>query len=234
VEEEGNEMTLEGPRILDKTLGFLDVVIGPNPGSPAPDLRFPAALTGAGWEVLDPGLPVGSGSPTYVNRSYYDLSGYAMDSITSFIQGVDIQEGFGPRGTVACYIVDLITTDFIEDQELIDAYVYTTGNGDLPGFPLSTTDMQQVIYGRTRCFTTSTSWGDLVVQSVAAFGTGVATTAQKLYITRVVYPLNTSAQNQNLHVPPCNYVCSAVMAKEEDLSYIQRQKLSYEQTNSAG
>jgi len=227
-------MTLEGPRILAKTLGYLDVTIGPNPGEPGPDERFPATLTGSGWEVLSDGAPAPHGTPTYVNRSYYDLSGYNMNEITSFIQGVDIQEGFGTRGTVACYIVDLITTDYLENQDLIDAYVYTTGDGDLPGFPLSDYDMLQVIYGRARCFTTDTSWGDLVVQSIARFGTGVATSAQKLYITRVVYPLNSSAQLQHLHVPPCNYVCSAVMAKEKDLPYLMRQKRSYEQTNSSG
>ena len=225
-------MTLEGPRILAKTLGFLDVTMGDSP------VEFPATLVGSGWEVLDPGsaapAPAPPGTPTYANRTYYDLSGYNMDAITVFIQGVDVQEGYGVRGSVACYIVDLITTDYIEDQELIDAYIYTTGDGDLPGFPLSNLDMLQVIYGRTRCFTTDSAWGDLVVQSIARFGTGVATSAQKLYITRVIYPLNTSSAGQLLHVPPSNYVCSAVMAKEKDLSYLMRQKRSYEQTNSAG
>jgi len=213
-------MSIEGPRVLDRTIGHLDITQGPAPAS-----NFPATVDGDDWEILENLI-----TPTFASRSYYDLSGYNRDSLTTFIQGVDIQEGYPPFGNSAYVIVDMITTEFIDNATLLAAYKYTTGDGDLPGFPRSPYDMQQVIYGRVRTFTTNSAWGDSDLQGVSSFGTCAASTADKIHITRVVYiaPGTPATADQVSHIPPCDYVTAVIVAKEEELPFLMRQKRSYE------
>jgi len=213
-------MTLEGPRLLGKTLSFADIQLGPTD-------PFPATLTGSNWVILE-----NAATPTYANRSYYDLSGYNLGALTSFFQAVDIQEVFTPFGTCACRIIDLVTTEYVTDSEILNAYQYTTGDGDLPGFPKSSYDMQQVVYGRTRTYTSNSSFGDITLQGSTLWGTCAAATVDKLHITRLVYLVvnDDPAQqiNQVVHVPACNYVTAIVVAKEKELPFLMRQKRSYE------
>jgi len=218
-------MTLEGPRVIDKPIPYIDITLG-DPGATPPEPLFPATVTGDGWEILDNGP-----TPTFVYRTYYDLSGYAIKDLTSFVQGAEIQEAYPPFGAAACTIVDLITTEYIDDATLLAAYKYTTGDGDLPGFPQSTYDMNQVVYGRTRTFTTSTTWGDIAIQGTSSFGTGAATNAEKLYITRIVYSLTTGPSTGSSHIPPCDYVTAIIVGKEDMIPYLMRQKRSYEHTS---
>jgi hypothetical protein len=212
-------MALEGPRVLDITIGHLDITQGDSPDP------FPATVSGSGWETLD-----NAATPTFTARRYYDLSGYNKDSLTTFIQGVDIQEGYPPFGNSGYVIVDMITTEYVDDATLLAAYKYTTGDGDLPGFPRSVYDMQQVIYGRVRTFTTNSAWGDSEVQGVSMFGTCAATTADKVHITRVVFvaPGTAETVGSSSHIPPSNYVTAIIVAKEDDLPYLMRQKRSFE------
>jgi len=210
-------MTIKGPRILDKFLDHLDVTQGTSP-----DL-FPATITGDGWATLDNLL-----TPTFVNRTYYDLSGYSQDFLTSFFQGVDIQESYPPFGSAACTIVDMVTTEFVDDATLLAAYKYTTGDGDLPGFPRSTFNMEQVIFGRTRTYTSNTTWGDIAIQGESNWGTCAAATADKIHITRVVFSSTTGGSGFSSHIPPCAYVMAIIVAEEDELPFLMRQKRSYE------
>jgi len=217
-------MTIEGPRVLDQLFPWCDIdTAAVVPG-------YPITITaGQGWEVLDDGA---LGTPTVVNRAYYDLSGYNLEFLTAFFQGVDIQESFSPFGTISMTVVDMITTEFVDDATLLAAHIYTTGDGDLPGFPNSKYDMSQVIYGRTRTFVDNSSWGDITLQSQTSFGTCAATTADKVHLTRVVYVQTGLAgiitTNQNIHIPPSNYVSAIIVAKEDELPFLMRQKRSYE------
>jgi len=214
-------MTLEGPRVMDKTLSYVDITQGPSPDN------FPATVTGGeGWVTLENLV-----TPTFVNRTYYDLSGYGLKDLTAFIQGVDIQEAFPPFGAAACTIVDMITTEFVNDATIIAAYKYTTGDGDLPGFPQSTYDMSQVVFGRTRTYTSNTTWGDIALQGQSTFGIGTATNAEKLYITRIIYSSTTGGTAFSSHIPPCDYVTAIIVAKEKDIPYLMRLKRTHEHTS---
>lgn len=215
-------MTVEGARLLSKTFSHCDIQLHGEVGPPPVD-PFPATLTGDNWHVLENVL-----TPTYATRSYYDLSGYNQNELTTFFQAVDVQEVFTPFGSAACRVVDLITTEYVSDTEIVAAYQYTTGDGDLPGFPLSKFNMEQVVYGRTRTFTSNGSFGDITLQGSTMWGTCSAATADKLHITRIVMVLNTAAIDQAVHIPACNYVTAIIVAKEQDLSFIMRQKRSYE------
>lgn len=211
-------MTIEGPRVLDKVLDATDIDMGTGDA-------FPATINGGNWEILDNGP-----NPTFAIRSYYDLSGYNMDQLTAFFQGVQIQEGWGPRGTTTAdfFVVDMVTTEFVDDDTLVNAQIFSTHDGDLPGFPRSTFDMSQVIFGRTREYTAATGTAVAVQYSTSEWGTCTATTADKVHLTRVVYVTALAAPQSKVHIPPSDYVTAIIVAEEDELPFLMRQKRSYE------
>jgi hypothetical protein len=190
---------------------------------------FPATFEGDNWIALENAV-----RPTFVNRSYYDISGYGLEDLTAFIQGVNIQEAWGPRGTAGCFVVDLITTEFVHDGDVIAAYIYPETlvpfpTRDLPGFPLSTFDMNQVIYGRSREFTPAEGTDTNANQySQTQWGTCAATAGAKMHITRIVYIEPGPAADATVQVPPCDYASAIIVAKEKDLPYLMRLKRSFE------
>jgi len=215
-------MTLEGPRLLDKLVNACEITMGPLSPEPLP---FPAHLVSTGsWEILD-----NLDNPTYVTRSFYDLSGYTHEELTTFIRSVDIQEGWGPRGTADFFVVDLITTETITNDDLVNAAIFTTDDGDLPGFPRSDYNMAQVIYGRTREFTAAIAGAaQAQMYSASFFGTGTASNSKRIYLTRVVYIDPAAIAETKVSIPSCDYVTAAMIGKEKDLSYLMRLKRSYE------
>jgi len=212
-------MSIEGPGILDKPLDGVDITMGSPP--------FPATIDGNDWQIIE-----NSSTPAYALRTYYDTSGYNIKQLTCFFQGVDIQEGWGPRGTTEMFVVDLITTHSLTNQQIIDAHIFLGApEGDLPGFPRSTFDMSQVIYGRTRHYLPPSPTLRAGLYSTSNWGTCVATSSDKIYLTRIVYldadPLVTEV-GALVNIPPCDYVTAIIVAEEKDLQYIMRQKRSFE------
>jgi len=206
-------MTLEGPRILDKPLPGVTITIQPD--TPHYTMEH------GPWDALS--------NTCFVRRDYFDLSGYTLDDLTCFIQAVDVQEGFTAHGNVGyAWIVDLITTEFVDDASILAMVGNFTG--DAPGFPESTYDMSQVSYGRCRTFKgqtiASVPIATLYQTGTTNFGTNQATTGHKLYITRVL--AFTGLATEFISVPPSNFVVAAVVAKEKELPYMMRQKRSYE------
>ena len=147
--------------------------------------------------------------------------------MTAFFAGVDIQEEFTPHGTMTGFIVDLITTHQVTSADIIDAH-FDTATLDLPGFNLSTFDMNQVIFGRTRTFNTSAEWGQISEYGRTQWGNCSAATSEKLYITRIIYTAIPMVPEATFTIPPCNYVTSIVVGREPDLTFLMRQRRSYE------
>jgi len=205
-------MTLEGPRILDK--GFSGGVIT-NTTPPA----TPGADASGGIKKLSDNV--------FAMRSYYDLSGYTLDDLTAFFAGVTIQEQFTPHGTITGFIVDMITTHQLSSADIINAH-FAAATLDLPGFNLSTFDMNQVIYARTRTFNTSAEWAQISEYGRTQWGTCSASTSEKVYLTRIIYTDLALPPAATLTIPPCNYVTSIVVGREPDLTFMMRQRRSYE------
>jgi len=212
-------MSITGPRILDKPLTGCLITTGESPGI--------ATLSGgSNWETLDP--------QTFVNRSYFDISGYHLEQLTTFIQAVTVQEEFGPYGLNPSYIVDIVSIQSLEDDDITDAHITRAGSdGDLPGFPLSEYNMEQVIYARNRNFATSVvnvgSPQVVGLKNVSTWGTGTASAGAKLYITRIVYTNTDALANQAIIVPPCNFVVALVVSEEKESSWMMNYRRSYEQ-----
>jgi len=211
-------MTLEGPRILDK--GFSGGVI-------TNDSELPPS-TGA----TSTGGIIKQSNNVFSQQSYYDLAGYTLDDLTAFFAGVTIQEEFTPHGTMTGFIVDLITTHQLTSADMIGAhFTDPTSTLDLPGFNLSTFDMNQVIYARTRTFNTSLMFAGNQVSEYGRtqWGTCSAATSEKIYLTRIIYTAIPMAPDTTISIPPCNYVTSIIVGREPDLTFMMRQRRSYEE-----
>jgi hypothetical protein len=212
-------VTLEGPRILDK--GFAGGVIT-NSAEPPPSGS--ASATGGISKLSD---------NVFANRSYYDLSGYTQNDLTAFFAGVEIQEEFSPHGTMPGFIVDMITTHRLSGTDIINAHFTDPASTlDLPGFHLSTFDMSQVIYARTRTFNTSQEWGQISEYGRTMWGTCSAATSEKIYLTRIIYTAIPFLPEGTITIPPCNYVTTIIVGKEPDLTFIMRQRRSYEEATA--
>lgn len=206
-------MTLEGPRILDKQ--FPGVTITINEEEPY------YTISGGPWDSLS--------DTCFARRDYFDLSGYSLDDLTCFIQGVDIQEGFTAHGNLGyAWVIDLITTEYVDSASILAMVVNFTG--DAPGFPESTFDMSQVAYGRCRTFkgqnTAQVPIGTLYQTGSTNFGTNQGTAGQKLYTTRVLQFAGLGTEF--ISIPPSNFVVAVIVAKEKELPFLMRMKRSYE------
>jgi hypothetical protein len=161
-----------------------------------------------------------------VQRSYFDLSGYNMKSLTTFVQGVEFQDP-GPLAGNDNYneLIEVLSTEYLNDAEIV-AFLGGTGFSG-PGYSLSTNNMDQIIYARRRTYVLNSTITPIIpsLHHTALWGTANAVTSDKVHITRV---LTTSTVDSVTFVSDTNVVMVAIISKEKDLPYLMRQKRSYE------
>ena len=205
-------MTLEGPRVMDKTL--TGTIVNNDESALIQDVS-------GQWSQV-----VGSTNAA-VQRDYFDLSGYNMDFLTTFIQGVEIQDPGPLAGSDnANELLEILSTEYISDAEIV---AFLTGSGfSGPGYSLSTNSMDQVIYGRRRNYYQKTPPLTPVIpflHSANLWGTCSACTSDKIHITRIIL---TTTINSITIVSDTNVVLVAIISKEKELPFLMRQKRSYE------
>lgn len=204
-------MTIEGPRLMDKTLTGAQI---------STNESGIISIDEGTWQVLDVKMAV--------QRSYFDLSGYNKPSLTTFFQGIDFQYAAPPTSDDGrIQIHDFITTEYLTGSELSTVFNADIKSG--PGYSASTLNMEQVIYARNRTY----SWPgipdpgslSIPIHGIDLWGTCNATTADKLHITRV---LVFGSFSKSAMVPDVNVVVTAIIGKEKTLPYLMRQKRSFE------
>lgn len=208
---------------LYKQVELAQITYGPTilPGEESLD-----TVTGTGWEILT--------DPTAlfhhaVNRSYIDLAGWSRESLTTFTQGVDIQNELIANhitGAIPnCWIVDYISTRRLTDNELT---VFGT-NASLPGFAGNTVDLMEIIYGQTLQLAVNAQIALTYVQvSSSIFGSGNPTAMNRMHWTRHVITPGAS-DGAVLAIYPCNLIVQALTVEEKDLVWIERLRRSYVQ-----
>jgi len=209
-------MSIEGPRVLAKILAGV---------SCQTDGEYGAMenFTGSGWSAV--------GVYLAVQRTYFDLSGYNRDSLTTFIQATEFQTAAPPTSSdTHMMVIDLITTEYMSDAEIISTYGSGPPGGfTATGFPESTLNMEQVVYGSRSTYKTNLATGAaldfLHLFSIDTWGTGSAVTVDKLHITRILIGFSI---NKLFFVPPVNVVVPVIVGKESTLPFLMRQKRSYE------
>jgi len=199
------------------------------------------------WDSSKSGWVFGGGTQGWVSsETYFDTSGFTRDDLTTYPESISIQESGSfrivedPGGTeVGAMVLDMITEKRFDIgivghkfQDLVQNLYYREV---APGFNLGELEFQQIIYGRYRMFGHDTNvWtltqGNLSLLNETQFGSGSPTTADKLWCTRIVIPLGefAVAPDTFIIIPAARYIMSATIAKESDLSYVMRQKRSYE------
>ncbi len=193
-----------------------------------------------------------SGSGYIVNKTYFDLSGYTRDYLTTYPQMITVQESgsyrmkedlVAPPPTPPTLITDwrgAMVLDIVTEEHITDDQVHTlvqnvTEKELSPSFPEGPLEFQQVIYGRYRMMGHDNAiWtvqqGNLTVLNQTQWGSGSPTTCDKLWIYRIIIPLGFYRTDADDYIicPAARYVMSATIDKENDSAYMMRQKRSYE------
>ena len=219
------------PRRLMKQIGSCSLSFDVTSHSdPAID-NFSMSANNEGWEEI-PQQNLGLAVAVVANRQYIDLSGYAMDDLTTFVQSVDIQKSRDPLGTgqQLVWVYDFLTTRRITTAELSNF----TG-GEIPGFVESTVDLMEMIYGEHQTLALNGQIpGTFITTMVDTIGSGNASAADRLHWTRV-YLFETgggAGATNSYSFYPANLVCQGITGKEKDLVYIERLRRAYTQQRS--
>jgi hypothetical protein len=212
------------PRQMFKQIGFASITWGeaPSPGVPATD-----TVIGGNWEVLTD--PTGT-FHHIVNRSYIDLSGYTLDDLTVFTQGVDIQKEFTPNTLVPTAVPKIMEIDYLTTRRISDGELTQIGtNGSIPGFTGTAFDLMEVVYGERMEYSENTQVPLTYIQTSGdTFGSGNPSTADKLHWTRH-YIVPNAAAGTITQIYPTNLVVQAITGEEKELVYIERLRRSYTQ-----
>ena len=184
-------------------------------------------IPGEGWEVIP---TQGSTQDMFRWRGYIDLGGLSREALTFFLQNAQVSEAnsFYGLGT-AIQVVDVISKVEITDSDLNT--VTSTGMVYTPGFIDTLQDMDQVLWGRIRGYYHDSGWtSDNLQQQYyqQVWGEGIATSADRLYLTRYVLAHTNEAA---LFVPPACFQVVGTAVEEPDLNYIMRLRRDYELAN---
>jgi len=175
-----------------------------------------------GWE----GLGVDFGGAIFAGaayRTYIDLSGWSIQDLTTFTQGVDIQKSNSPiNGSGLTNIIwefDFITTRRLTTLEISQ---FTTQ----PGFLPSTVDLMEVIYAENRTYAENNNIpGIYVTTRTETSGSGNPTAMSRMHWTRLY--IFGGAVTDYIEVFPTNLIVQAMTVEEKDLIWIERLRRSY-------
>jgi len=172
------------------------------------------------------------GPSVFAASDYIDLAGLSMDSETIFPQAITVQMTTQPfiNGAVGkqLAILDLITSIPID---LTSAY-WATGIWltDGPGFSLSESNFEHVLYARNNTYSTSVdlaaSW--TMLASTHQFGSMSPTASDRLYCYRIVtFDDDVTA----ITLPSARHLLVVDVKAEPEFEYLMRLKRSYDLQN---
>jgi hypothetical protein len=208
---------LAGPRILEKTV---DEYIGTYDSA---STAFPKYK---GWVSSTNGS-------TLMHEQYIDLSGYTNDQMTIIPTGITLQDPatYSTTGTspgTSMYVLDIVS----QERLLVDAVENDWLNFlNVPNMPTTTEEFEQILYGQFRWLAPSTSFTyttALTPINRGEFGSASPTTVAKLWLYRFIINTATDFDTNVITIAASRFVIGATAVKEKDLSFLMRQKRSYE------
>jgi len=181
------------------------------------------------WQVV-PGYT----SAVY-NESYFDIDAYQMDGLTLVPSGASLNDPGtylinNPFGDSQQYVIDMITQTRLNPAEVVANAIQR----NLPGDPLSKHDFTQILFGRFRWQAPSNQFEALITYkpltniSQGTFGSAEPTTANKLYCYRFIIMVASELTNIGITAPATRFLLGATVVKEDGLSFLMRQKRSFE------
>ena len=195
----------------------------------AGDSPNPPIATGFNWEIVEGEAGVKSA----VWRGYIDLSGYTSQDQTWFTRNVQIQGCNYPAVFTAAINLNIPIYDIISEVPLTDIELGYCNGLFYPGcIPASTTNLQQIVYGRVRTYSIQTTLaggnGTPLLVSEEFFGLNNGTARDKLYIYKVIGQVQLLAPDETITLGSSHFVVAGAVDEEPDLEYIMRLKRSYE------
>jgi len=210
---------LTGPRQLTKMIPEYNGVMGAS--------EFPGYK---GW------IP-STASTMVFYETYFDLSGYTLDSLTALPIAAMLQD----PGLYACTDTKVpIQVLDILSQERLDAgtvFVDLVTNNNVPGMLTTTNNFEQVTFGNYRLYMAQLSFtnpsGLATIAYLPAdsmqFGSGDAVSVEKLWCYRFIIGNGaTAASSSTIKIPASRFILNVNVIDEPDLVHMMRLKRSYE------
>lgn len=203
-------------KTLTKEFGYLSV------DKVGPLYTLNAASSNSGWRTH-------TGIGNFINDTYFDLAGLAVDDKTLFFEGAAMQEIQPPSITVGTAgdfvaVVDLMCTTPLTDEEV--ALYATYGNIIGDGSALT---FDQTIYGRVRIFNMdldNLAGGFFITLGDNQTGSLEATASDRVYCYRFVSM--TVSADSTIALTGARYILRANAVEEPEYQYLMRLKRSYE------
>lgn len=185
------------------------------------------------WVPTDGWKPMASG---VYYETYFDLSGYTLDDMTTLPNLLQLQDSnayflTNPFSDSLVTVLDILSEEPLDPETVSNL----AANGDYPSTPGSTTNYHQILMCNVRGMTTQTEFGSVTLLRAAyggSYGSAGPTTVSKLWCYRIIRIAGTDLNNQILAVPATRFVLAATIVKEAELPYLMRLKRSYELAKS--
>lgn len=178
------------------------------------------------WQVL------GSLPSSLFFETYLDLSAYELDDLTIYPLFIGLQDpglySLTDGAQTRMRVVDIMSQERLDPLTVVDEMMFMNS---LPGMSPTDTEFIQILSGQYRMMLANTTYAaPEILQTVQTgeFGSGSPSSVQKLWLYRFVVPSGVPAETSVLTVPGSRFVMRANIVKEKDLSYLMRQKRSYE------
>jgi hypothetical protein len=211
------EETKVKSRVLSKVIGGTIATLP----SAEPD---PVTFTGGqGWSSV----VIGAQTLIY-NIQTIDLSGYTLQDMTLFPQGILMQDmdtvPIGNTGWVgAIKRATIVSTTPINEADLSSTNGFTW---NLPGSNESTHNLINILQGRIQVYLEMTTFTGLQLAGQSTWGSGDSTAAEKIWLCDA-YLVPTIASSA-LSIPDQAFVLPSIIAEEPELEYMMRLSRSLE------
>lgn len=181
-----------------------------------------------GWHII------GTGAFQFaVYRTFLDIVGWTKDDVTAFTQGAAFQEGgplyFTAGGTLPMKCWDIVSTNYITDNQFTDNLDPTGFNWCPPGLSNSNYNLEEVLAGRWREYSADSTLNTTRLIGSGMWGAGDATAGDRIYITKAYYLGASLPTAGTMIIPDGAVVLPTLLAKEADLVYMERLRRSYVQ-----
>ena len=179
-----------------------------------------------GWEIIGTGV-----WQFAVYRTYIDFVGWSKDDITAFTQGAAFQEGsplyFTGGGTLALKCWDIVSVNYITDNQFTDNLDPTGFSWCPPGLAHSNYNLEEILAGRWREYAADSTVNTTRLIGQGVWGAGDATAGDRIYITKAYYLGNALPTAGIMLVPDSAVVVPTVLVKEKEMAYLERLRRSY-------
>jgi len=186
--------------------------------------------SGNNWDVISANL--------FLSREILDVAGLSTEDRTLFFGNQTLQKSLPYTTTVTASpagggsVLDIVIVSDVPLGDAEDA----TPLSLMAGFNMSPDNYENTKLGNGVVYVQSTNAPLTMVQSDAYnFGSGDPTASDRLYLYRwvsIISGATIAGPGDLLSVPDIRYLASGISTQEPDLVYINRLRLSYEQSQT--